>query len=248
MATRWEVRALIVLTATFVVGPAPAAADPADLSIATADGLELRATYYAAAGPGPGVLLLHQCNRDRHAWTEVATAMADAGLHVLTIDFRGFGESTNGSNRSFHKQHEKLWPSFDDDVERSLSFLESLPGVDAERIGVMGASCGGSQALLMSLRNPEIRAVGFLSTNLPWIERTDVDAFEANTEIAVLSIAAVDDTDAASVERRMFAGSAHPDSRLILYKGDRHGAPLFEQDPDLPGVIAAWFDTVLQGK
>ncbi|MBZ0266628.1 alpha/beta fold hydrolase [bacterium] len=245
---RWTARAYVLLAATLAAASPPVRADPADLGIATADGLELRATYYAAAGPGPGVLLLHQCNGDRRAWTEVATAMAEGGMHVLAIDFRGFGESTNGSNRAFRAQHQELWPQFDDDVERSLSFLESLPDVNADRIGVMGASCGGSQALLTSLRNPEIRAVAFLSTNLPWIDRTEVDAFEANTRIAILSIAAVDDTDAASVERRMFAGSAHPDSRLILYKGDRHGVTLFEQDPDLPGVIAAWFDTVLQGE
>jgi dienelactone hydrolase len=225
-----------------------ATADPTDLAIATADGLELRATYYAAAGPGPGILLLHQCNRDRHAWTELATELTDAGMHVLAIDFRGFGESTNGRVRAFHTQPKELWPQFDDDVERSLAFLQSLPDVQKDRIGVMGASCGGSQALLTSLRNPEILAVGFLSTNLPWIEPTEIDAFEANRRIAVLSIAAVDDTDAASVERRMFAGSAHPDSRLILYKGDRHGVPLFEQDPGLPGVIAAWFGAVLGGE
>lgn len=224
---------------------ATAAADPTDLNIATADGLDLRAAYYAAAATGPGVLLLHQCNRDRHAWTGLANELADAGMHVLAIDFRGFGESTNGSVRAFHSQPQELWASFDDDVERSLSFLQSLPDVDKDRIGVMGASCGGSQALLTSLRNPEVKAVGFLSTNLPWLESTDIDAFEANRQIAVLAIAAVDDTDAASVERRLFAGSANEDSRLILYKGDRHGVPLFEQDPALPGVIAAWFRDVL---
>ena len=42
---------------------------------------------------GPAMLLLHQCNMDRHAWDGLAKDLADAGVHVLTLDFRGFGES-----------------------------------------------------------------------------------------------------------------------------------------------------------
>ena len=57
------------------------------------DGINLKATYFAAGRPGPGVLLLHQCNRQRKVWDDLAERLAASGLNVLTLDFRGFGES-----------------------------------------------------------------------------------------------------------------------------------------------------------
>jgi predicted alpha/beta hydrolase len=37
-------------------------------------------------------MLFHQCNRDRKMCEELATAGGE-GLNVLTLDFRGYGES-----------------------------------------------------------------------------------------------------------------------------------------------------------
>src|SRR5271157_4854119 len=61
--------------------------------IAAPDGLKLKASYYSPEKPGPGVLLLHQCNRDREVWNDLAAQLAASGLHVLTFDYRGYGES-----------------------------------------------------------------------------------------------------------------------------------------------------------
>ena len=57
------------------------------------DGTLLKASYYAAAHAGPGVLLLHQVNRDRTSWDELARQLAAGGIHTLTLDMRGHGES-----------------------------------------------------------------------------------------------------------------------------------------------------------
>ena len=56
-------------------------------------GVTLKATYYPAGRPGPGILMLHACNKDRSSWTQLATDAAAKGFHVLALDFRGFGES-----------------------------------------------------------------------------------------------------------------------------------------------------------
>jgi alpha-beta hydrolase superfamily lysophospholipase len=57
------------------------------------DGTPLKASYFAAARPGPGVMLLHQVNRERKSWDELAAQLAAAGIHTLTLDMRGHGES-----------------------------------------------------------------------------------------------------------------------------------------------------------
>jgi alpha-beta hydrolase superfamily lysophospholipase len=66
---------------------------PRVFDLKASDGTVLKATYFAAAKPGPGVLLLHQGNRTRKAWDELAGQLAAAGINTLTLDMRGFGES-----------------------------------------------------------------------------------------------------------------------------------------------------------
>jgi hypothetical protein len=41
---------------------------PRTVDLKAADGTPLKATYFAAARPGPGVLLFHQVNRTRKSW------------------------------------------------------------------------------------------------------------------------------------------------------------------------------------
>src|SRR5687767_15686238 len=64
------------------------------VDIRTPDGTILKASYFSAGKPGPGVLLLHQCRLDRHAWDRLAADLASAGMHVLAFDYRGYGETT----------------------------------------------------------------------------------------------------------------------------------------------------------
>src|SRR5213082_3592648 len=63
------------------------------VDLKASDGTILKASYFAAAKPGPGVLLLHQSNRPRQSWDKVARQLAAAGINTLTLDMRGFGES-----------------------------------------------------------------------------------------------------------------------------------------------------------
>src|ERR1700752_749791 len=102
-----------LLGATIAAGqqaPAPKVVD-----LTASDGIRLKATYFGAAQPGPGILLLHQCNRQRKVWDDLATRLAASGLNVLTLDFRGFGESEG-------KPVDKLTPE-----EASGVFGEKFP-------------------------------------------------------------------------------------------------------------------------
>src|ERR1700692_1054823 len=69
----------------------PAAPHIVDLK--TTVGTLLKATFFPAAKPGPGVLLFHQSNHPRTSWDDVSRQLAAAGINTLTIDERGYGES-----------------------------------------------------------------------------------------------------------------------------------------------------------
>src|SRR5580704_13605789 len=66
---------------------------PRVVELKTSDGTPLKASFFAADKPGPGVLLLHQVNRDRKSWEGVAVQLAAAGINALPVDMRGIGES-----------------------------------------------------------------------------------------------------------------------------------------------------------
>ena len=62
--------------------------DATPVTIQAPDGTALKATYFSPGRPGPGILLLHACNRDRSSWTGLATDAARRGYHVLALDYR----------------------------------------------------------------------------------------------------------------------------------------------------------------
>jgi len=216
-----------------------------NVEVESADGFVLRATYYAGAPQGPAILLLHQCNLDRTAWGPLAGRLSAAGFHVMALDFRGFGDSVGGEVREFHDQRDELWPTFPADVDAALDALLRRPGVRKDAIGLVGASCGGSQELLLARRQPRVASLVFLSTSLPWIDETTRTEYLRDADPPILAIASEDDRGSADTARALFEGSRNGQSRLVLYKGRDHGVPLFDRDPDLQSTIVDWFERTL---
>lgn len=219
-----------------------AGAESREVEVRGAGGFPLAGTFFSAKSEGPAILLLHQCNGDRSGYDDLGAQLSKAGYHVLSIDFRGFGESKGkGRNVDFRTQRNEIWPLFSSDVDAAFEFVTKQKGVDGSRIGVLGASCGGTQAAELSLRRPEVKAIVLLSSSLPWMSEEQIIAFEATSAVPVLCIASDGDRTTADVARKVFGKSKNPGSRLIFYKGSLHGAPLFEQDDSLEGQIVSWF-------
>ncbi|HEY1376347.1 MAG TPA: alpha/beta fold hydrolase [Gemmataceae bacterium] len=85
--------------------PAPAAADPTaqQVSILTADGVDLVGTYFRSPRGGrdtPCVLMVHSYASDRSKadWISLARALQAENFAVLTFDLRGHGQSTQLNN------------------------------------------------------------------------------------------------------------------------------------------------------
>src|ERR1700761_2528053 len=94
LAGAWLVGSILMRPSPSQV--APAVAPARDLHLRATDGLDIAATYWPGRGAdGPAVLLLHGNGASRGAEASTATWLWRQGYAVLTIDFRGHGESAS---------------------------------------------------------------------------------------------------------------------------------------------------------
>jgi dienelactone hydrolase len=97
------------------------------------------------------VALLHGAHSTRSAVLDHAVVLARRGFGVLLFDARGHGRSA-GRAMDFG------WYG-DEDVSAAVSFLSAQPDVRDGRIGVVGMSMGGEEAIGAAAADPRIRAV-----------------------------------------------------------------------------------------
>jgi dienelactone hydrolase len=216
------------------------------VDLTAADGTKLKASYFAAAKPGPGVLLLHQCNRQRKIWDGLAQQLAAAGINVLTLDYRGFGES---GGDPFDKlppaqmaqiQKEK-WPS---DFDTAFQYLVSQPGVTPDMIGVGGASCGVNNSVQMARRHLEVRSLVLLSGI------TDLNGrqFLRNSARVPVFFSVADDDEFPTIVLAiewLYSLTSNPGKMFAHYATGGHGADMFAVHSELPGLIVDWYVTTL---
>ena len=239
-------RLLPILAAVLLALPSIAQTNPAErvVDLTSADGTRLKGTFFSAAKPGPGVLLLHQCNKDRKIWDGLARQLAASGINVLTFDLRNFGESEGEPLGKLTPQAAQAsaqkWPA---DVDAALGYLVSQPGVQRDAIGLGGASCGVNNSLQAARRHPEVKSLVLLAgpTNL------DGRNFLRHSKLPVLYGFADDDQFPPSPLQTewLYALTPNPGKKLVRYPDGGHGAEIFKVHPEFEGIIKDWFITTL---
>ena len=224
--------------------PAPSGSGgPERVTYQAADGLRIIADFYAPqdGDPAPAVLLLHQFNGSRAQWADLIPDLLAEGYAVLAPDLRSFGESTtivrDGEDADYRLQN------LDDmlfDVAAAIIYLSTRTEVEADAIGVVGASVGANLAYVASGAFPEVRATVSISPNANpqggVLLGSDISGFSPR---AVLFMS--DETEAADAET-LAATVAEPVD-LIVYEGEAaHGVQLLANPrakPDIRGWLAA---------
>ncbi len=227
---------LVLLCSTLVVRSAAAQrSDGERIELEASDGLALIGLYYAptvdTTDPVPGVLLMHHGGSQKEAWIDLIPALVEAGYGVLAVDLRGHGE-TGGSID---------WVLGEDDAARWLDWLRSQPGIDPERVSIVGASIGADVGLRVMAKDERIVTLVGLSVGL--------DVMGVKTEEAVVEIGerplylaagqgAVEEADAV----RTLLGVAQGDVQVRLYDNDACCTYFFLFDRQLIGSIISWLD------
>ena len=240
---------------------------PQVVDLKTADGLQLKATFFAAATRGAGVLLLHQVNRDRKSWEGVAVRLAAAGINTLTLDMRGIGESGGTRwEKLSDAELDKHWRGWPEDVDSALDFLRSQPGVNREVIGLGGAGLlGVDNAVEAARRHPAwVKSLALMSGET---FRDGLLFLREARQMPALFVFSDDDEypptqdamkllyiTASSPGKKLVHYSAAEDAPWLWYepfdigrvpaKGG-HGTDMFNLHPELPGIVVNWFVTTL---
>lgn len=101
----------------------------------------------------PGIVLCHGFTGIRSMILgDYAKAFVEAGFVALTFDYRGYGGSEGIKRRLIPLEQV-------DDIRNAISYFETLPEVDPERIGLWGTSFGGANAPYTAAVDNRIRAV-----------------------------------------------------------------------------------------
>jgi len=109
----------------------------------------------AATPPAPAVLVMHGWGSNAAEMWPVVQPLHEAGCAVLLIDARCHGLSDGEAYTSM--------PRFAEDIAAGLRWLRAQPGIDGERIALLGHSVGAGAALLHAARHGDVRAVLSLS-------------------------------------------------------------------------------------
>ena len=231
------------LAAAIVVCALPSIvhAEKRDVDLKAADGTTLKATYFAAAKPGPAVVLLHMCNSQRKAWTGLGEKLAARGIHAIALDYRGYGESGGppfndlpaADRQRIVQQH---WPG---DIDAAFDFLVSQPGVDRTRLGAAGGSCGVDNAIQLARRHAEVKTLVLLAGGTT----AAGEQFLAQSPwMPIFASAAHDDGRAVDAMRWLLGFSSGSANQLKEYPSGGHGTDMFAVHKDLEPAIVAWFD------
>jgi formylglycine-generating enzyme required for sulfatase activity/alpha/beta superfamily hydrolase len=223
------------------------------------DGTVLKASYFAAAKPGPGVLLLHQGNRTRKSWDELAGQLAAAGINTLTVDMRGLGES-GGQSKPYNRRTNAR------DIDTAFQYLVSQPGVKRDVIGVGGAGWFGvlPSVEVAGQHAAEVKSLVLLSGETL---RDGLEFMRQASQLPGLFVVADDDEYPPTVEAMelLYITSSNPSKKFVHYSAAQeapwlwyetfdinkvpahggHGTDMFKIHPELPGIIVNWFVTML---
>ena len=107
------------------------------------------------APPVPAVLAMHGWGANASAMAPLAPPLQDAGLAVLLLDARCHGLSDDEAFTSM--------PRFAEDMAAGLAWLRLQPGIDAQRLSLVGHSVGAAAALLHASQHPDVCAVVSIS-------------------------------------------------------------------------------------
>ena len=231
-----------------------------EVTFPSLDGVPVSALFSAAdqSSPRPVVILVHDLGDDKNAWLSSTSLLIDLlehGYMTVAIDLRGAGGTPLPDNRQVLLL-EDLENGFLD-VQAALNWLQEQPGVDMDRIGLVGSGSGGNIAYVSSGIYPErIKTAVSLSAGLwesetlqPVIVGAGQQPFGPHSILFMVGeqdvLASSDGTivlSYADFARGLAATTGDPKSVLIFGNSADHGLDLLNNVPEATTSLLDWLE------
>jgi hypothetical protein len=243
LAATWALQRRLVFLPDRHPVPAAASVLPGarDVSLTTSDGLDLGAWYVPASGPDAGVTVLvapgNAGNRESRA--PLAQALADEGLSVLLVDYRGYGgnpgsPSEAGLARDLRAAHRYLVRDLGVPPERLLYLGESLGAAAVTELATEHPPAG------LVLRSPFASLAQMARVHYPLVPsgllRDELDTVRhvARVDSPTVVVVGSGDTVVPPAQSRAVAAAAPRLHRLVAVPGADHN-----DQPTAPGLLRA---------
>ncbi|MDP8263543.1 MAG: alpha/beta fold hydrolase [Candidatus Ancaeobacter aquaticus] len=123
----------------------------------SADGVMLCGVFMPAKEKDNGTIIFcPEVDADSTSVTKYASFLCDKGYNILSVDFRGHGNSSN-LDGYISRQWVSTYEVYD--LLGAIEYIKSRSDIDTSRIGLFGVSRGGGAALCTAQECPEIKCV-----------------------------------------------------------------------------------------
>lgn len=240
----------LTLTAFFLMPMANA--EVQRIPLVTADDVTLHASYYPAKSAGPALLMFNMCNPavDQFAWEPLAKRMSERGFHVMTFDYRGFGESEGELPTGLRSIAEAMpyWKeNWMPDVLLAYETLLSKPLVDSSHVAVAGASCGVFLGLELALLKDAVKTLVFLGGPTSNDQRERLRLIEDLPILIMTGNQRGPNETEGTLEwsDNLFNASRDTRTRLVKYRSPVYATMMLKEHPETLTLAEDWLSEMI---
>ena len=220
---------------------------PSKATLITSDKFKLIADYYAGDTLKGGVLLLHDCNADRRSYKNLAIKLAMSGLHVLNLDFRGYGESTtdNVSQLLIRKKAKNilayktamtsLTSFWKDDSSLALQWLRNKVN-NSKQIAIVSVGCSVNYAINAA----EKMHINSFVLITPKMDYSDKERYKNMPDAPSYFVSSSHQLESYKTAQELYQWNGDHKTKLQLFKDKRNGHALLNYQIGLAEDITHW--------
>jgi dienelactone hydrolase len=251
------IRFFFIFALAVIAVPSTPAQTARPVRLNAADDAGITAAFYAAAtNPSPGVILVHDYGKSREEWSPYIPVLQRAGFAILAIDLRGHGESTRRltvegpKSMDYHNFKPRDFQDMLLDVNAAYDWLTTQPGIETNRIAIVGAGLGANVAIRYGAFNDEAAAFLLFSPGFVYQEvRTDDVIGKIGARPLRIYVSQFDgfafESSKRLIDLRKKAGNPGATNDISVCTGDNHGAAMLSNVKQLPGISAVWLQQSL---
>lgn len=201
----------------------------------------------------PGVIILHDCESTRNQYETLSIAVAELGLHTLSLDLRGYGNSINSAySYKKIKQEADSIVDFQSDKARLMSYWSSdlmsaykllRTKVDkSQGISVVSSGCSSPFAVGLA-EQVYVKSLVLLT---PEMSYGDKERYKNLVDIPSYFISSAQHATSFSSAQELFSWNGDKKSKMLIYKGDKVNHSIIKAKVHLVHDIALWIKTTLR--